>query len=118
MRPVSSYTTLSPLELESELVTVTSVLTAEYQSLGAALSDYHRDFLNDYAQSVAGNVSGKNREAQYANMEAGSEILLQRAKIDSLILCRDLLVFLFLSQAPNSVPFPNIALDDDGLPAV
>jgi len=117
MRNVTSYDTLTPDQLREELVSVTAVLTAEYESLGMNLSDYHRDYLTDYAQSPAGSVTGKNREAAYANMEMGREILFQRARVNSLTLARDLLVFLLISREPGPVPM-SAQMDDDGLPVV
>ena len=115
MRNVSTYTSSTDAELREELVLVTSALTAEYETLGVYLSDYHRDYLRDYAQSPGNSATAKNREAQYANMEMGAETILIRSRINSLILARDLLVFLLISRKPSPVPFPD-TLDDDGLP--
>lgn len=119
MRNVSTYDKLTIEELRSELVVVTSAVAAAYEDLGTRLSDYHRDYLMDYAQSASQSVSGKNREAQHNNMQAGSVIITDRAKINSLILCRDLLVFMILSREPGMLPFPTIATEDnEGLPVV
>lgn len=119
MRNVSTYDRLTESELRSELVVVTSAVAAAYEDLGTRLSDYHRDYLMDYAQSASQSVSGKNREAQHNNMEAGSIIIQHRAKINSLILCRDLLVFMALSRTPGNLPYPTVATEDnEGLPTV
>lgn len=117
MRNVNTYHKLSREEQREELVTVTSAISALYEDLGVLLSDYHRDYLMDYARSAAGSVSGKNREAQHANFEKGSEIIQLRATINGLILCRDLLTFLLLSREPTLLPFPAVAAEDnEGLP--
>lgn len=119
MRNVSTYDKLTNEELRAELVVVTSAVAAAYEDIGTRLSDYHRDYLMDYAQSASSSVAGKNREAQHNNMQAGGEIIHERAKINSLILCRDLLVFLSLSRQPGTVPYPAVAIEDsEGLPTV
>lgn len=119
MRNVSSYDRLNVEELREELVVVTSVLAGEYEQLGMQLADYHREYLTDYARSPGSSATAKNREAQYANMEAGTLIMHGRAKINSLTLCRDLLVYLLLSKEPGATPYPGIArMDDDGLSVV
>lgn len=117
MRNVTTYNTLTDEELRDELVAVTSACAGAYEDLGTRLADYHRDYLEDYARSASGSVSGKNREAQHANLEAGSRIIEKRAVVNSLILCRDLLTFLLLSKQPGVLPFPNVASEDgEGLP--
>lgn len=117
MRNVSTYNTLTEQELRDELVAVTSATAAAYEDLGTRLADYHRDYLADYAHSASQSVSGKNREAQHNNLEAGSHIIEKRAVVNSLILCRDLLTFLLLSRSPGVLPFPNVANEDgEGLP--
>lgn len=119
MRPVNTYDKLTNEELRSELVVVTSAVAAAYEDLGQYLAEYHRDYLMSYAQSPSSSVSGKNREAQHNNMEDGSKIIAERAKINSLILCRDLLTFMLLSREPGVLPFPSVAIeDDDGLAVV
>lgn len=119
MRNVSTYDTLTIEELRSELVEVTSVVAAAYEDLGGMLAEYHRDYLVQYAHSASSSVSGKNREAQYNNMEEGSNIINERSKISSLMLCRDLLVFMVTSRIPGSAPFPLVAVEDgEGLPVV
>lgn len=119
MRNVNTYHKLRADEQREELVTVTSAIAAAYEDLGVLLADYHRDYLMDYARSPSQSVSGKNREAQHNNMEKGSEIVQQRAMINSLILCRDLLTFLLLSREPTLLPFPTVAAEDnEGLPQV
>jgi hypothetical protein len=119
MRNVATYDTLTITELRTELVEVTSRLVAEYNDLGARVSDYHRDYLMDYAQAAESSVSGKNRVAQHANLDAGARIVQSRATINGLVLCRDLLVFLVLSREPGILPFPSIANEDsDGVPTV
>ena len=91
----------------------------EYNDLGARVSDYHRDYLMDYAHAAESSVAGKNRVAQHANLEAGATIVQRRAIINGLTLCRDLLVFLILSREPGVLPFPSIANEDsDGVPTV
>ena len=119
MRNVTTYDSLTKEELRSELVIVTSAVAAAYEDLGQHLSDHHRDFLEDYARSPASSVAGKNREAQYANQEAQIWIIQARAKINSLTLCRDLLIFLLLSKEPGILPFPGVAMQDaDGMAMV
>jgi hypothetical protein len=120
MRNVSTYSNLTMDELKEELVTVSAVLSAEYESLGMALADYHRDFLNDYASAPESSAAAKNRVAAYANQVAGSEIITVRARINALVLCRDLLVFLAGGQAPPTPPenMATMGMDDDGLPVV
>jgi hypothetical protein len=112
MRNVASYDTLDDQELRHELVLVTERIVAEYNDLGARVSDYHRDYLMDYAQAAESSVAGKNRVAQHANMEAASRIIQIRAMINGLILCRDLLTFILISKEPGTVPFPSIAQED------
>ncbi len=119
MRNVTTYNTLTLQEQREELVAITSALAAEYEHLGIALSDHQRDYLRDYAVSPGNSVAAKNREAQYANMELATEIFHMRAKINSLIICRDLLVFLLLSKQPDAIPFPDVAaMDAEGLATV
>jgi hypothetical protein len=119
MRNVATYDTLSTPELRSELVEVTSRLIAEYNDLGARVSDYHRDYLMDYAQAAESSVAGKNRVAQHANLDAGAQIVQRRATINGLTLCRDLITFLILSREPGKLPFATIANEDsDGVPTV
>lgn len=116
MRNVTTYNKLTTEEMRDELVVVTSALAAEYEQLGVMLADQHRDFLEDYARSPGGSVAAKNRDAQYANQEVTKQIIIARAKVNSFTLCRDLLVFLLLSNEPGTVPFPVVAdFDDDGL---
>lgn len=119
MRNVSTYNKLTIEELRTELVTVTSAVAAAYEDLGSRLSEYHRDYLQSYAQSASSSVSGKNREAQHNNLEDGSTIINERAKINSLMLCRDLLIFMVTSRIPGAAPFPGVAVEDgEGLPTV
>ena len=119
MRNVTTYDSLTIEELRSELVTVTSAVAAAYEDLGLQLADYHRDYLYDYARSASTSVAGKNREAQHNNLEAGSKIIHERAKINSLMLCRDLLIFMVTSKVPGAAPFPSVAAEDsEGLPTV
>lgn len=116
MRNVSTYGRLERDELEAELVEVTGALAAEYISIGSDLADQHRDFLQDYVRSAGSSVAAKNREAQYNSMEITQQIIHSRAKINSLTLCRDLLVFLMLSRKPGEVPFPAVAaFDEEGM---
>lgn len=116
MRKVSTYDKLTPDELREELVVVTGALAAAMEDLGEYLSNYHRDYLLSYAQSASSSVSGKNREAQYNNMEDGSRVIVERSKVNSLVLCRDLLTFMATSRLPGAMPFPAVAAeDDDGL---
>lgn len=112
MRNVATYDTLTTPELRSELVEVTSRLVSEYNDLGARVSDYHRDYLMDYAHAAESSVSGKNRVAQHANSEAAVKIIQLRATLNGLTLCRDLLVFIMLSRQPGALPFPSIAEED------
>jgi hypothetical protein len=119
VRNVATYDTLSTPELRTELVEVTSRLVAEYNDLGARVSDYHRDYLMDYAHAAESSVSGKNRVAQHANLDAGAKIVQLRATINGLTLCRDLITFLIISRQPGALPFPSIANEDgDGVPTV
>lgn len=119
MRNVSTYDKLTLEELRTELVLVTSALAAAYEDLGAQLSDYHSDYLVAYAHSASSSVSGKNREAQHQYLNAGARIIQERSKINSLVLCRDLLIFMVTSRQPGATPFPQVAMmDDDGLAVV
>lgn len=119
MRNVNEYDKLTLEELRTELVVVTSALAAAYEDLGAMISDYHRDYLMSYAHSASSSVAGKNREAQHQHMEVGARIIQERSKINSLVLCRDLLIFMVTSRQPGATPFPAIAReDDDGLTVV
>ncbi len=113
MRNVSTYDSLTLEDLRTELVTVTSALAAAYEDLGAMISDYHRDYLMAYAQSASSSVSGKNREAQHQFQDDGAKIIQERSKINSLVLCRDLLIFMVTSRIPGATPFPLVARDDD-----
>lgn len=119
MRNVSTYDKLTIEELREELVLVTSALAAAMEDLGSYLSDYHRDYLMAYAQSASSSVSGKNREAQHQYQDDGARIIQERSKINSLVLCRDLLIFMVTSTKPGAMPFPEVArMDDDGLAVV
>jgi hypothetical protein len=118
MRNVSTYDKLTLTELRSELVAVTSSIAAAQEDLGTKLSNYHRDYLTAYAHSASSSVAGKNREAQYQHSEEGAVIINERAIINSLTLCRDLLIFMVTSRIPGNVPFPDVSLDDDGLVVV
>lgn len=112
MKNVSQYDRLTVVELRHELVLVTERLVENYNDLGARVSDYHKEYLQDYATAAESSVSGKNRVAQYANMEAAWKIIQIRATLNGLVLCRDLLVFILLSKQPGAVPFPSIATED------
>jgi hypothetical protein len=112
MRNVSEYDKLTMDELRHELVLATDMLVAQYNDLGARVSDYHRDYLMDYAHTPESSVAAKNRVAQHANMEAATKIIQVRATINGLTLCRDLLVFIMLSKEPGKLPFPTIAEED------
>lgn len=112
MRNVSTYDRLTKVELRHELVLVTESLVTNYNDLGARVSDYHRDYLMDYAHAAESSVAAKNRVAQHANLEAASKIIQIRATINGLVLCRDLLVFMLLSREPGVLPFPSIATED------
>lgn len=119
MRNVSTYDQLTVDELRRELVEVTEALVANYNDLGARVSDYHREFLQDYATAAESSVSGKNRVAQYANADAAWKIIQIRATLNGLVLCRDLIVFILLSREPGAVPFPSIADEDsEGVAAI
>jgi hypothetical protein len=119
MRNVESYNKLTEDEQIEELVSITSSIAAEYQHLAIALADHQRDYLRVYATSPGNSVAAKNREAQYANMELATEIFHMRAKINSLVLCRDLLTFLLISRLPGATPFPAVAaMDEEGLATV
>lgn len=116
MRNVSTYGKLERDELQAELVEVTGALAEEYSSIGSDLADQHRDFLQDYVRSPGSSVAAKNREAQYNSMDITQQIIHSRAKINSLTLCRDLLVFLLISREPGAIPFPNVAaFDEEGM---
>jgi len=119
VRNVNSYDKLTLDQLREELVVVTSALAASHEDLGGRLSHYHRDYLVAYAHSASSSVAGKNREAQYQYLEDGAQIIQERAKINSLVLCRDLLIFMVTSRLPGNVPFPTISQEDaDGLAVV
>lgn len=118
MRSVTSYKDLTLPELIEELGNVTSTLSAAYEDLAVSTAAYHREYLMEYARAAESSVAGKNRVAQHALLDMGSEILEKRGIIDSLTLCRDLLVFNLIGRQPGKVPFKDVASEDNGVPVV
>jgi hypothetical protein len=119
LRNVLTYGKLTKDELREELVELTSRLSATYSDLAGQLQDQQRDYLSTYARSPGNSVAAKNREAQYYCEDLTRQIIGTRATINALVLARDLIVFLFLSKAPDIVPFPEIAsFDADGMVTV
>jgi hypothetical protein len=78
------------------------------------MADHQQDYLQAYSTSPGSSVAAKNREAQYYTTDLTRQILERRAKINSLLLCRDLITFILLERAPGSLPFPELGhLDTD-----
>jgi hypothetical protein len=116
MRSVSEYGKITNEQLREELVLVMSALASEYDVLGAAMADHQQDYITTYVRSPGNSVAAKSREAQYNCMDQTRSIIESRAKINSLTLCRDLIVFLLLSEQPGHLPFPQLAdFDETGM---
>ena len=110
---VSQYHTVPRSELVGELCTITSAICAEYTDLATTISDHQQDYLQAYSTSPGSSVAAKNREAQYYTTDLTRQILERRAKINSLMLCRDLITFILLERVPGTVPFPELATFDN-----
>jgi hypothetical protein len=79
-------------------------------------SEQHREFLKSYIQSAGGNVSAKNRDAEYQTKDLMVDIIATRALINKLTTDRDLIVFLLLSRQPVDLSmFPPAIMDEGGL---
>lgn len=116
MHGTLEYGNLTPSQLRDEVVELTSVLASAYGELALILQDQQRDYLQAYAQSPGSSVAAKNREAQYHTEELTRQLLDKRAYVNSIVLKRELAMFLLSGAKTNTVPFPEIAsLDNDGL---
>lgn len=115
---IQDYPTLTKHQLYLELVEVSRVLAYEHRELGTLSSDQHVQYLQQYSISLGNSVSGKEREAQFQVKELTHEVINSRAKINSLTVQRDLIVFLLLSRAPGTLPeYPPSKVDAEGLHA-
>ena len=119
MQNTNSYGKLTSEQLREELVELTSVLSAAYGELASLLMDQQRDYLSAYSRSPGSSVAAKNREAQYYTEDLTRQVIDKRAYINSIVLKRELAMFLLSNTRSNEVPFPTIAdLDSDGLAVV
>jgi hypothetical protein len=116
VRNVAEYGSLGIGELRAELIQITGAIASKYESLGAALADQQQDYITAYVQSPGNSVAAKNREAEWNTQVQIRDIIESRATINSLTLCRDLLVFLLWGTRPDSLPFPQIVgMDEAGM---
>jgi hypothetical protein len=103
-------------DLRAELIQVTTALDGKYSELSITMQDHQREYLKAYVQEPATSVAAKNRAAQYWCEDLTRQIIQQRASINSIVLKRDLIVFLLIDDKPNVVPFPElVTLDSEGL---
>lgn len=119
MIPIHELGEATQGELRVELVQVTTAIDGKYSELSIAMQDHQREYLNAYVKEPATSVAAKNRAAQYWCEDLTRQIIQLRAAINSLILKRDLILFLTLIEKPGDVPFPTLATTDaDGLETV
>ena len=116
MQNTLTYGQLTKKELLEELVELTSVLASAYGELALILQDQQRDYLQAYVRSPGNSVAAKNREAQHYTEELTRQLFDKRAYINSIVLKRELTMFLLSGAKSNEVPFPLIgSLDSEGL---
>jgi hypothetical protein len=72
------------------------------------MADHQQDYLQAYSTSPGSSVAAKNRDAEYYTTDLSRQIMERRAQINSLVLVRDLIVFILLERQPGPVPFPDL----------
>lgn len=116
MHSTTSYGELTDEDLRAELVELTSLLASAYGELALILQDQQRDYLTAYVRSPGNSVAAKNREAQHFTEELTRQLFEKRAYINSIVLKRELSMFLLSGAKTGEVPFPLIGtLDSEGL---
>lgn len=118
MQPIQTYDELTPTQLYRELIEVCRVLAYEHRELGTLSSEQHVAYLQQYSVSQGNSVSGREREAQFQTKELTHEIINSRAKINSLTVQRDLIMFLLQAKpASTLLEYPPARIDAEGLSA-
>ena len=119
MIPIHNLGQATRDELRAELVQVTTALDSKYSELAVTMQDHQREYLSAYIKEPATSVAAKNRAAQYWCEDLTRQVIQQRAEINSIVLKRDLIVFLMMDEKPGAVPFPDlVSLDSEGLASV
>jgi hypothetical protein len=91
---ISKYHALTPDELRDELISTVHDLVYTIREHATLSADYHGDFLRSWAQSAGGNVSAKDRDAEFQNKDVMEEIISRKGMIEALTAQRDLLLCL------------------------
>jgi hypothetical protein len=94
VRPITTYAKLDREELRDELCYIANALAAAYTDYTTVLTEERSDYLDAYARSPGSSVAAKEREAEYNTFHISREVAEAKAKIESLTVCRDLLVTL------------------------
>lgn len=118
MQPMTTYGTLTPDQLREELILTSAALATEWTELGALCADQHSDYLSAYARSPGSSVAAKNREAEYNCVDQTRDILNSQARMNSLTIRRDLIVFFLMSRQPGKLPFDSPSFDPEWLATV
>lgn len=116
MENTLNYGKLDKEQLRAEVVELTSLLASAYGELAELLKDQQRDYLQAFTRSPGSSVAAKNREAQYYTEELTRQLFDKRAYINSIVLKRDLAMYLLDGNHANPVPFPEVgSLDGDSM---
>lgn len=115
MKNISTYGTLTPIELREELVLISSALYAEHIELGSLCADQHADYLSAYARSPGASVSAKNREAEFNCSDQTRDIMHSQARMNAYTTARDLALFLLGAAKASTYPFDQLTFDPDWL---
>lgn len=91
---ITLYLTLDKEQLYKELVSTVKDLTFNIRQHATLSADYHVEFIASWAQSAGGNVSAKERDAEFQQKGIMEEIIQHKGAIDSLTAQRDLLLVL------------------------
>lgn len=91
---VSLYRTLDKETLEKELGDVTNNLVYHIKEHAYLQADYHVEFIRAWAQSAGGNVSAKDRDAEFQNKDRMQEVINHKGMIDALTIQREYLLCL------------------------
>lgn len=91
---ISLYRTLTPDDLQKELAQVTHDLAYYIKEHAFLAADYHVEFIKSWAQSAGGNVSAKDRDAEFQQKDTMRDVITHKGIIDSLTIQRDYLLCL------------------------
>lgn len=91
---VSLYRTLSQDDLAIELAQVTHDLVYHIKEQAYLEADYHVEYIRAWAQSAGGNVSAKERDAEFQNKDRMQEVITHKGTIDALTIQREYLLCL------------------------